>query len=283
MPPRPVVLLIVLFWVAATAWLVRRDVWPRLRPGEPPPLEQDLTPEAQVAQTPVPWRAILTRRHLRAEFAVKTLVTYHERDDTFALHCWLRPRTSTPKEDDFRPLAGADSTLRVSREGWLLGLDAEVRTVTDLRIALEERVITCRGTVRDGALALEWHRRGRLEDERDRRELEGLPDNGVLLVPLHPAPRLPGLAPGRRWGTRLFDPVSAALDLSADPADLPWVDAVVRDRPEPLRMLSRDHQCLVVDYEGGDHAGEVWVDRADGQVLKVVARSGDDRWEITRE
>src|SRR4051812_16519974 len=45
MPPRWMTLTIVGLWLAATSWMVYRDLWPRIRPGQPPPLNIDLTEE----------------------------------------------------------------------------------------------------------------------------------------------------------------------------------------------------------------------------------------------
>src|SRR5436309_15725168 len=46
MPSRPVVALILAFWLAATGFAVYRDLWPRLFSSGPPPVELELADEA---------------------------------------------------------------------------------------------------------------------------------------------------------------------------------------------------------------------------------------------
>jgi len=57
MPPRSITLVIVVFWLAMTAWLLWRDVWPNMAPGEPPPFVITSKDENRSQQTEVIWSA----------------------------------------------------------------------------------------------------------------------------------------------------------------------------------------------------------------------------------
>ena len=83
MPARPLVLAITLFWVATTGWLFYRDLWPRLRPGEPPPYTIDLADEALRKGPKISWKVL---RGTQKVGILNTWVTYRPQDDTFELN-----------------------------------------------------------------------------------------------------------------------------------------------------------------------------------------------------
>src|SRR5262245_3372642 len=120
MPSRRVVALILAFWVATTAYIAYRDLWPRLFAGGPPPVAIDLADEA--AQN-VPVRWTITRNGEKIGRLV-TNMRYVEADDTFRF-------TSEYKELRVEA-AGAEvhvpeftTAIRVTRNGDLREQSAE--------------------------------------------------------------------------------------------------------------------------------------------------------------
>jgi len=91
MPPRWLTLTIIAFWLGATGWLVWRDLWPRWRPGEPPPYHIDLVEEVH--------RDHRANPHLWAVFEddretmqATSWVEHRPDDDSFALHLEFKAR-----------------------------------------------------------------------------------------------------------------------------------------------------------------------------------------------
>src|SRR5262245_58802762 len=61
MPPRQLTVAIVVGWLASSGWLFHRELWPNLRPGEPPPYTIDLADEAQRHDIPIAIRWAILR------------------------------------------------------------------------------------------------------------------------------------------------------------------------------------------------------------------------------
>src|SRR5438876_6634607 len=74
---------ILLFWLATTFWLIQRDVWPRLRTGEPPPYTIDLADEALKSAPRISWKIFRGAKNIGF---LNTWVAYRPQDDTFELH-----------------------------------------------------------------------------------------------------------------------------------------------------------------------------------------------------
>src|SRR2546428_9143554 len=83
MPARSLVLAITLFWIATTGWLFHRELWPRLRPGQPPPYTIDLADEAVRKGPKIPWSVFRGNKKVGV---VQTWIRYREWDDTFELY-----------------------------------------------------------------------------------------------------------------------------------------------------------------------------------------------------
>src|SRR4051794_21174366 len=95
MPPRSVVVAVVVFWLAVMAWLVKREVWPRLAPGEPPPFAVDLLDSTQSLILPTRWNVKATRGE-NGPIVLKALVTtnvlHHQGTDFLDLRARLDPK-----------------------------------------------------------------------------------------------------------------------------------------------------------------------------------------------
>src|SRR5262249_35026124 len=123
MPPRPVGLLIVAGWLAASGWLFYRQVWPYLRGGEPPAFLTGLTDEHVNASPPVLWD-VFRKGAAEQELLAHTSVKCDNGSETFTLSCHFgRTGIEAPKG----PVALLDSVYRVgARDSRVLGLSAEV-------------------------------------------------------------------------------------------------------------------------------------------------------------
>lgn len=89
MPPRPVILVIVVLWLTMTSLLVYHELWPALFPAEPPPFTIDLTEEGGAGKIAVPWKVLKNGAWV---YNATTKVKPGEAEDTYELHCELRPR-----------------------------------------------------------------------------------------------------------------------------------------------------------------------------------------------
>jgi hypothetical protein len=288
MPPRWLCLLILLFWLATTGRLLWRDLWPALRPGEPPPYAIDLLDEAQQQQPRIHWRVLYNDR---PSHRARSWVEHHPRDDAFALHVTL---DAEPRPDALPAVAALlrhfESVHVVSRDGALRQVHCQARLVP----GLVEVDLTFEGQVRDGRLYPRYH----LDSADLHRHGEADPvevsSSGSLLVPLHPLNRIRGIRPGQSWRLPLVDPayeaIVAVLRKEAGGAllgldrPLPVLDAHVLPEPRHLHLLHRDWACLVVEYHDGDDLrARTWVEQRTGLVLQQEAIHGDEHWVFLRD
>src|SRR5438128_7154182 len=152
MPARSFVLVITLFWLAATGWLFYRDLWPRLRSGQPPPYTIDLADEALQQAPKIPWGIFRKKKKIGV---VQTWLTYRQSDDTFELY-------SKAAELDWGPIGlfsvriqDVFGMYRVTRDGQLRKLLAKA-TITGRGIGPLQAL---RGEVRA-------HVEGEIQNER---------------------------------------------------------------------------------------------------------------------
>src|SRR5262245_34235036 len=119
MPPRPLSLAIVLFWLGTTGYLFWHDLWPQLEPGQPPPFTIDLVEEAQTRRPQILWTVEQDgERVLRARTSVE-----HPEKGVFELVADLTPYQG--REGALLPglwVRRVKSRCRVTADGRLLGL-----------------------------------------------------------------------------------------------------------------------------------------------------------------
>jgi hypothetical protein len=312
MPPRWLSLAIVVFWLAATGWLFVRDLWPRLRPGVPPPYEIDLADETQTQKAGVNWRVFRNEEELLAAY---TSVTHREKpDDSFTFQARFLPdprRVAGPPRpaSEPRPRASTllrkihklESSYRVSRRGQLLGFDLTFNIdvgLAGLETRLDGRV---RGEVRAGKLFARLEARESLGDRHLDHELEPVPvsGEGSVLLPLHPVSRIRGLRPGQTWRQPIVDPLGDALAASnllpggpaagnhfLDAHVLPELQPLPAPPPGPAPPAWWLHEprptCLVIEY-GDEGQSRTWVQESDGLVLRQESTVFGDRWLLLRE
>jgi hypothetical protein len=320
MPPRWLSVAIVVSWLAATAWLIWRDLWPSWRPGEPPPFHIDLVEEVQKAdKPPIFWHVRLDDQDV---FRASTWVDYHSEEDTFAFHARYQARKGlNTRAYDVAGLfrvAGMSSEYRVNRAGELRSLRAEIevslkepreRLPTALarffptksppprpvmpgglsaRDPASEIRLALWGEVRDGQFFAHCQANAVWLDQLRQIDLPPttVSHNGSVLLPLHPVNRIHGLRPGRTWRQPLVDPFRDAFaalpGFSGEPHA---VLARVLPEPQPLQRSDNDTaSCLVIEYEDeGEIVGRTWVEQDSERVLKQEAIIGRDHWSMTRD
>jgi hypothetical protein len=239
MPARHHIVAIVVFWLATSGWLFYRELWPKLRPGEPPPFTIEQVDEAR--QQPIRWtiyQAEAGHDGRPKEMGwIDTRVTYRERGETYR---WERgePRTrdeavDRPRDDTYELSCKAkftdvgfdqvqvivEDTYRIVRDGDLREIVADV-TITFARLEVFKGHVE--GSVRDGRFIPQgWTDRLNDREQHEKRALTmdpvPLPGRGSLMNQLHPVNRMPGLHLEQHWRVPLFDPLHVALsDASSD-------------------------------------------------------------------
>lgn len=297
MLPRGVTVLIVMGWLAATAWLFVRDLKPKLFPSGPPPFNIDLVDEAR-SQAATRWTVLQYDDQLEAEVPrgyVETAIRYHAGSDTFELKSEFKLWRSGPVAQ-----GSADVTLRseyhVTREGSLRDLHTYLAGRFEGSVPIE---LNMNGEVRDGflhrevkvTLPEEWVRAMKELPPEIQKLTSDLMEKMVadlnaktvpptnlsggnsVLEPMQPMNRLPGLRKGQRWSiplmtsTRFFSKLSALAGTQVE-----WLEAEVLTKTQTIDWNDEQVECLVIRYEGGDEINMTqWVRASDGLVLQQEA------------
>jgi hypothetical protein len=289
------VLAIVAFWIGSSAWLFYRDLWPHLRPNEPPPYTIDLADEARQHAPAIQWRI---KRGDHTIGAVQTAVRYHPSDDTFEMQSKI-PRINLGNIGPLQVAARAlSSTYRVTRDGELREvmiegspefhvpgrfLDAEIPTRLTLQGKVDNGLFTAMGDV-------EW------DGKKYALPLEPVPvsGRGSILNPLHPVNRIVGLRPGQHWRVPLVDPLAESVQamVQKNPVFEILAKQVPRARTLEAEVLSdratlswhdSDVVCLVIEYRQDDVLAHTWVRESDGLVLRQEASLWGETVTLERE
>ncbi len=279
MPPRPIVLAIALCWLATSGWLFKKELWPRLRPGQPPPYTIDLADEARTHNiVPIRWR--IYRKGQRVGVA-KTRVEFREADDTFELHSEIE--SLDLGKESFVQFRTMREMYRVTRDG-------------DLREIVADLGLSVRGPI---PVRIEAHLRGEVKDQRfaPHCRIESslmnqdfdfdpvqVSSSGSILNPLHPVNRINGLRPGQYWRTPMMNPLRdvAANILGSRPA-VRMLSAEVLPDLQLHWYNGRDRECHVIEFTGDDVLAHVWVREKDGMVLRYDATIQGEEMVLERE
>lgn len=297
MPTRFTTLVIVLFWLGTTSFIVHRDIWPRYMSEGPPPLKLDLVDEA-TSRVPIRWIIY----HNEEKFgSLTTELRYVETDDTFWFENVYRelrlnfPISLAGVDQVAMYVPEAESHIRVTRDGDLREQKLKGTIQFFLgngRFNLKLGSITAEATgiVQDGVLASQFW----IEPSggsRIEKRLDPVPvPSGQVLNPMMPVSRLRDIQPGRRWVIRKVDPLAQAITaglsqlakekspLGAIPglgtATSSEVIATVRPHPEPLvHRNGITTPCYIIDYRTGPNEAEAttWVSVEGGRVLRQQA------------
>lgn len=315
MPSRPVVVGIVVFWLAVLAVVVDREVVPRFFGDQPP------TPEFvavdELSQATVNWTIHRGKADGTSDEQIGRLTSrtdYLAADDSFRLVYNYRAVTLRVVVFDVY-VPTATSRMRVSRDGQLKGQELEGRAELDLgRVGKQAGLLKLtgsaevKGEVRDGVLeGTATMTSPELLGEPLTAAFTPVPvPQGQVLNPLMPVDRLRGVVPGRRWAVRQVDPLrdvvwelmlkglhegTARLDEGKKgvPAKLtlpppPELLAEVLREPELLDRPSGPVWCWVIKYESTDPpiSARTYVHRDDGRVLRQEATANGERLRFER-
>ena len=287
MLPRYVTVVIVVFWLATTGWLVYREILPNWRSGEAPPFTIDLADEAQLKIQRIRWTILRADEDGEKPIGrARTWVDYRAADDTFELHSQIEQLRLgsgliVVKVPEFA------SNYGVSRDGDLREMSAKV-TASVVGLEVKTRV---NGAVREQRfwphLSIETTGWGPHELDLDP---VAVSTHGTVLNPLHPVNRLRGLRPGQRWRMPLVDPMADALralvakELPATKVGPRFLDAEVLPALQSLTWSGAEVPCLVISYHGEDgFSARTWVREQDGLVLRQQAELGSDVVVLQRE
>jgi hypothetical protein len=303
MPSRWQCLLIVVAWVAATGWLVVRELEPGFRGHEPPPYVVELTAETQVESAPAVMWKVYQNGQGEESYLLKTWMDRREQDDTLAFHADVKPAPLAGEEIKATLLLKRlESEYRINREGHLRELKVEgvlssrpVPGLPDLGFSPQFRL---------NAIVLA----GEIVARMNLPQLEGfirdananfsfpVSQNGAVFLPLHPVNKVHGVRPGRSWRVPEIDPLGNALRAWFRKFKIPlpdrgerFLDARVRDQAEPFPYDMGDgerHVCWVIDYHGpeGDTAtATTWVEVDTDLVLCQEAKSDSGSMRVVRD
>src|SRR5947208_2624984 len=128
MPSRWLSLAIIAFWLGTNGWLFYHDIWPTLRPNQPPPMTIDIVQEARRSEEIIPWAVTQNGRPV---FAAKTSIRRLGPDEFELVAEYRRRRDHVPAIIVWCAVARMHSSYRVTSNGNLLALgvtmDGELR------------------------------------------------------------------------------------------------------------------------------------------------------------
>ena len=203
MPPRSLTAVIIIFWLAMTAWLIQRDVWPRLAPGEPPPFAVHYADDLQATSPPVRWHATqipVGRPDQATHHSITTRVTYRPgaQPSDYLLEASMVPRLLPSDSLQLFTVRKLTSAYRVDEEGRLLGFSAEVETAAGPLLPLGDLHSRVTGERKAGVCELTWERKGSAAAASGKEHFK-VSLIGNVLLPLHPVARMTGLTAGKSW------------------------------------------------------------------------------------
>ena len=289
MPSRRVVALIVAFWVATTAYIVYRDLWPRLFASGPPPVAIDLADEA--AQN-VPVRWTILRNGEKVGWLI-TQMRYVEEDDTFRFTSEYKQLRLAIMGVEFH-VPEFTTAIRVTRNGDLREQSAEGKLeIIWQGIQFGTAELKLAGTVADGQLTAKLDGSYRALGKAPQsisRTLDPVPvPVGQPLNPMQPVNRLRGVKPGQRWVVNESDPLGEAVTMivgevagqvgvkSPEKKRDVLIDEVLGS-PRDLQWYEHLVPCWVIEYRREQElVARTWVRQTDGKVLKQEAFLGGEQ------
>jgi hypothetical protein len=268
MPSRPIVYAILGFWLAANGWLIYREIWPRLRPAEPPAYSIDLEEEAGGGA--ISWEVIHNKKRIGTAIAQ---VVFDDPSKNYDLKCDYTFEKEGLPIITLLSVKRMLSVLRVTRQGELRQARVKLRlggfTSAEmlLQADIENGKLTPRLEMSAGG--------GLLENKLDFEPVE-VSEGGSILNPMHPLNKVRGLREGLNWRLPDVDPLkTAAAALSQQYTGqtfrLPPLFAEVRS--SPLAWAGESFECWVIDYReaGQKVTARTWVRKTDDRVLRQEA------------
>jgi hypothetical protein len=216
MPSRPLSLIIILCWLGMGVWLFLKDLWPLLRPGEPPAYTLMASDEAPRQGSLIRWNVFHNGSHA---YSIEAKTLYHEKgadpsyDDTFEMQAFIRVVQQSGEKTPQRRLR---AFLHFTRDGELRAVNAQ------LHIAVKEieLLIEVEGPVHQGRLFPRWVVKAfPLDENTEARVFDrwapapatvlhqfsmplqpvAFAERGIVLNPFQSPNRLDELRPGQHW------------------------------------------------------------------------------------
>jgi hypothetical protein len=297
MPARPFVVAILLFWSATAGWFFYRDLWPRVRPGEPPPYTIDLADEARSeGMRPLKTHWGVYRVGKKSERVrigqVWTWVAYHRSDDTFELHSGSSKLDLGQAGLFAGQVTNMTGMYRVTRRGEL----REIRTGSSFALHFALFTVQGRMDLRGEVRNDQFAPKGVVVFGSTVQDLGLQPvtlsGSGSILNPLHPVNRIEGLRRGQHWRMPRIDPLEQSLrklplvqTVLGEPPGVQMLQAEVLQETQPLRWGFEDVPCLIIEYRGDQEnlTAHTWVREGDGLVMRQDATLGGDQLILERE
>jgi hypothetical protein len=296
MPPRPIVVLVVLGWLATAVWLATEKWLPWLRPVDEPGFAVELADE--VAPQYASWS--LHRRGKKIGNAETRMAP--RKDGHFELSTRLRDlELATGPAVIKVPLFHTIRT--VARDGDLVSLTARATLLARVFGAELKIEAIVEGSVQGNEF------RGTCEFDLGsgptKQPLEPIPlISKAAFSPFEPLQKYPPLRAGQTWRVSTVDPVSEALDgalrqvasrMLADafqgkapfglPARRPAKELLARVLADTEDVVHRgkSRACWVIVFHGDELTAKTWVDVTDGRVLRQEATGMGDTVLLQRE
>jgi hypothetical protein len=270
MPSRLITIIIVLFWLATTGWLVYREVGPRFRQGEAPPFTIDLTDEVGAAS--VNWNVLQKGERIGGGF------TQVRRKDHRIFEF-----TADFRVDRFKILlltlekAKMIGSYTVTEEGRLLRASAQLKTDLSVLGALIPVELDFQGEIQGSQMhpKLKILAYGQQVTPFSPEPFP-VPESGRILNPMHLVHKISGLREGQTWAIPLMDPLRALPSVARD--QVPGKDLIINQvqaevKAEPLEWHGILTPCFKIEYRqpGEKPMAETWVRRRDSVVLRQAA------------
>ncbi|MCI0378883.1 MAG: hypothetical protein L0215_14850 [Gemmataceae bacterium] len=260
MPSRLTVLLIALFWLATTSWLVVREMVPRWLAGDAPKIAFDITDE--IAVNTAKWQIWMKGEPAgNCQTSVKRLP-----DRTFELRSELK--FDSPVIARQFPVKKITNQYRVTKDGEFLEIGTKIYANPDalqkgLQVPDLESEIS--GPVEQGLWKAKLFALGQ---ELIPLQPIKLKDRQRFLNPMQVFSKLQGLFAGQRWMEPLFDPIAAGLPV---PSSITELDAIAER--EVLVWHGQEFACFRINYSepGKKVSASTWVRSRDGLVLQQEA------------
>lgn len=255
MPVWPVRILIIVVWLLATSWLIRRDVLPEYLIGEPPDWKRVV---AATSDTSSRWLISVEDAPDRLRVVGQAFSQSHRLPDGSTE---LESRVRLDAQGLLRGtvMAMADSaefvfrgTTRISPQG-LLDL---VRADINVRELGDEPVLNVQAIPATGG-KLDIRFSSRLSPLLNFRQTVEQDPTSMVRGGLEPLDRLPGLRVGQLWSTRVLQPLTAKSE-------------VVRSEVTGIERLfwnGNPTETFVVVHKASTFSARTWV-RRDGLVIR---------------
>jgi hypothetical protein len=256
------------FWLVANGWLFYREIWPRLRPGEPPAYSIDLAEEAGGGS--ISWDVL--HNHKRIGIAI-TKVVLDEKRKTYDLVCDYTYEKGLPIMA-LLEVRKMSSVLTVTRQGQL----RQAKVKVALRGWTGPVEMKLEADINDGLLTprLELQAGAGLLEHKLKLEPVEVSDGGNILNPMHPLNKVRNLREGQNWQLPDVDPLKAAAaalskEITGHAFAFPALIAEVR--ATTLTVEDRPVDCWLIEYHeaGKKVSARTWVRKFDSQVIRQDA------------